>query len=57
MNKRQLVWFYIGHSTDLCIYALTEFLEYLKSHSTSVYVAFLDASKAFDNISHWTFFY
>ena len=45
-----------GHSTDLCIYALTECIEYFKSRSTSVYVAFLDASKAFDKISHWTLF-
>ena len=45
-----------GHSTDLCIYALSEFIEYFKSRSTSVYVAFLDASKAFDKISHWIFF-
>ena len=45
-----------GHSTDLCIYALTEYIEYFKSRSTSVYVAFLDASKAFDKISHWTLF-
>ena len=45
-----------GHSTDLCIYALTEFIEYFKSRSTSVYVAFLDASKVFDKISHWTLF-
>ena len=41
-----------GHSTDLYIYALTEFIEYFKSRSTSAYVAFLDASKAFDKISH-----
>ena len=39
-----------GHSTDLCVYALTEFIVYLKRRSTSVYVAFLDASKAFDKI-------
>ena len=45
-----------GHSTDLCIYALSEFIEYFKSRSTSVYVAFLDASKAFGKISHWTLF-
>ena len=45
-----------GHSTDLCIYTLTEFIEYFKSRSTSVYVAFLDASKAFDKISYWTLF-
>ena len=42
-----------GHSTDLCVYALTEFIEYLKRRTTSVYVAFLDASKAFDKIYHW----
>ena len=46
----------MSHSTDLCIYALSEFIEYFKSRSTSVYVAFLDASKAFDKISHWTLF-
>ena len=45
-----------GHSTDFCIYALSELIEYFKSRSTSVYVAFLDASKAFDKISHWTLF-
>ena len=44
------------HSTDLCIYAPTEFIEYFKSCSTSVYVAFLDASKAFDKISHQMLF-
>ena len=43
-----------GHSTDLCIYALSELIEYFKSRSTSVFVSFLDASKAFDKISHWT---
>ena len=41
-----------GHSTDLCVYALTEFIEYLKRRSTSVYVA----SKAFDKINHWVLF-
>ena len=45
-----------GHSTDLCIYALSEFIEYFRSRSTSVYVAFIDASRAFDKISHWTLF-
>ena len=39
-----------SHSTDLCVYALTEFIEYFKSRSTSIYVAFLDAGKAFDKI-------
>ena len=45
-----------GHSTDVCVYALTEFIEYFKGGSTSVYVAFLDASKAFDKINHWILF-
>ena len=44
------------HSTDLCVYALTEFIEHFKNRSTSVYLAFLDASKAFDKINHWLLF-
>ena len=48
--------FKTGHSTDLCVYALTEFIEYFKRWSTSVYVAFLDAGKAFDKINHWVLF-
>ena len=45
-----------SHSTDLCVFVLTEFIEYFKSRSTSIYVGFLGASKAFDKISHWTLF-
>ena len=52
-NDNQFV-FKPSHSTDLCVYALTEFIEFFKSRSTSISVAFLDASKAFDKISHWT---
>ena len=37
-----------GHSTDLCVYALTELIEYFKRPPTSVCVAFLEASKDFD---------
>ena len=48
--------FKAGHSTDLCVYALTEFIEYFKRRSNSVYVAFLDASKAFNKINHWVLF-
>ena len=32
------------HSTDLCIYALKEFIEYYKDRGTTIYVTFLDAS-------------
>ena len=44
------------HSTDLCIYSLKEVIEFYKSPSSSVYVCFMDASKAFDRVNHWTLF-
>ena len=58
MDKRQSIWIQIWTFSGpiICIYTLTEFIEYFKSRSTSVYVAFLDASKAFDKISYWTLF-
>ena len=40
------------HSTDLCIYALKETVNYYISHSTPVFACFMDASKAFDRVSH-----
>ena len=45
-----------NHSTDLCIYTLTEVIEFYKSQSSSRYVCFMDACKAFDRVNHWTFF-
>ena len=44
------------HSTDLCIYTLTEVIEFYKSQSSSVYICFMDASKAFDRVNHGTLF-
>ena len=44
------------HSTDLCIYTLKEFIEYYKNRGTTVYVTFLDASKAFDRLNYWLLF-
>ena len=38
------------HLIFLCIYALSEFIEYFKSRPTSVYVTCHDANKAFDKI-------
>ena len=40
-----------GHSTDLCIYALKEYIENYKNRNTSVFVTMLDASKAFDRVN------
>ena len=48
--------FKANHSTEMCIYALHEFIDYYRSRSTNVYVTFLDASKAFDRINHWWLF-
>ena len=42
-----------GHSTEMCIYVLKELIEFYKSCNTSVFVTFLDASKAYDKIDHW----
>ena len=44
------------HSTDFCIYTLKEYIEFYKLRNTSVFVTFLDASKAFDRIDHWLLF-
>ena len=44
------------HCTDLCIYTLTEVIAFYKSQSSSVYVCFMDAAKAFDRVNHWTLF-
>ena len=48
--------FKANHSTDLCIYTLKEVIDFYKSKSTSIYVCFMDASKAFDRVNHWLLF-
>ena len=45
-----------GHSTDHCIYVLTNVIQYYRSYNTPVYTCFIDASKAFDRVNHWTLF-
>ena len=45
------------HGTDLCIVALKEVVNYYIHHSSNVFVAFLDASMAFDNLHHCKLFY
>ena len=39
-----------------CIYALKESIDYYKNSGTTVYVTFLDASKAFDRLSYGLLF-
>ena len=42
-----------GHSTAMYIYVLKEFVEFYRNRNTSVFVTFLDASKAYDKSDHW----
>ena len=39
------------HSTEFCIYSLLEFVDYYKKRNATVFVTFLDASKAFDLVN------
>ena len=43
-------------STDMCIFAFKQVIEYYRNLSSPVYICFLDASKAFDRINHWYLF-
>ena len=44
------------HATDKCIFAIKNVIEYYTSQNGPVYTCFLDASKAFDHVNHWTLF-
>ena len=44
------------HGTEFCIYSLLEFIDYYKKRNTTVFVTFLDASKAFDRVNYWMLF-
>ena len=44
------------HSTDACIYVLKETVNNYIEKQSSVYLCFLDASKAFDRVNHYKLF-
>ena len=44
------------HSADMCIFTVKSIIKYYTGHNTPVYTYFLDASKAFDRVNHWTLF-
>ena len=46
--------FKTGSSTDQCIYVLKEVINLYCSQGGPTFVCFLDASKAFDRVNHWT---
>ena len=39
-------------STDMCVFTLKHIVDFYSSHSSPVYICFMDASKAFDRINH-----
>lgn len=44
------------HSTDMCIFALKEMLVKYHNQNSTIFMCFLDASKAFDRINHCKLF-
>ena len=41
-------------STDMCIFTVKSIIKYYTNQNTTLYTCFLDASKAFSRINHWT---
>ena len=48
--------FKTGHCTDMAIFAIKEIINYYKEKNSTMFVCFLDASKAFDRINHGILF-
>ena len=44
------------HSTNMCTFTVKIIIKYYIRQNSLVYTCFLDASKAFDRINHWTLF-
>ena len=44
------------HSTDMCIFVLKEIIDFYKRQNSPVFLCFMDATKAFDRVNHWTLF-
>ena len=44
------------HSAYMCIFLAKSIMKYFTEHGSPVFTCFLDASKAFDRINHWTLF-
>ena len=45
-----------NHSTDNCIFILKEIIDFYTIHNSPVYICFMDASKAFDRVNHFSLF-
>ena len=44
------------HATDMCIFTVKSVIKCYTKQNSIVFTWFLDAAKAFDRVSHWTFF-
>ena len=44
------------HSTELCIYALKEVINYYRNLNSPVFLCFVDIKSAFDRVSYWGLF-
>ena len=44
------------HSTEMCVFILKELIRYYIEHGSCMYVTYLDASKAFDQVNHQKLF-
>ena len=45
------------HATDMCIFIVKSIIKYYAEQNTPVYTCFLDSSKAFNRVNHWTLFH
>ena len=44
------------HATDMCIFTVKSVITYYTKQNSTVFTCFLNATKAFDRVSHWTLF-
>ena len=44
------------HSTEMCVFALKEVINYYRCLNTPVYLVFIDIKSAFDRVSYWQLF-
>ena len=56
LTKDNQFGFKAKHGTDMCIFALKEIIARYHSRHSSMFLCFLDASKAFDRINHGKLF-
>ena len=56
-SENQTVWLFMKkHTTNLCMHTVKSVIKYYNYFSSLVFTWFLDASKAFDIVNHWTLF-